>query len=151
MFRLKSSGNVARELSWMYMGSHNLSKSSWGEEQLQGRQFKVLSFEIGVVFIPALISRCAKVPISLVLGKGNVADGPRVPGISCKNDPNVEELFKFCLTGQIVLPIPYRYPAESYSAKHSGSERPDDMPWQWDVAYHKPDVFGKQWPGIGSI
>lgn len=127
MFRLKPGGG--REVSWLYMGSHNLSKSSWGEEQLQGKQFKVLSFEIGVVFLPSLVSRVAGAPVSLVLGNSNALDA-RVPG-------------------QIVLPIPFRYPASPYSANYSGG--PDDVPWQWDVPQSAPDVHQRPWPGIGSF
>ncbi len=126
MFRLKA----GRELLWMYMGSHNLSKASWGEEQLQGKQFKILSFEIGVVFLPSLVSRCAGSPVTLLLGNGNASDPPRAHG-------------------QIIMPIPYRYPASQYSASYGGGM--SDTPWQWDVPQQKPDMLGRAWPGIGNL
>ena len=38
---------------WLYIGSHNLSKSAWGEVQKAGTQLCVRSYEMGVVFLPS--------------------------------------------------------------------------------------------------
>ncbi len=130
MFRMAPGGSESRELQWLYVGSHNLSKSSWGELQngMGGKQMRVASFEIGVVFIPRLVSQCAGSQIRLVLGRGNDSDAR--------------------VAGEIVLPIPYRYPCSEYSASHSGQDRLDDMPWMWDVSYAVPDLRGKKWNGL---
>lgn len=41
---------------WLYIGSHNLSKSAWGEVQKGGTQLCVRSYEMGVVFLPSRLA-----------------------------------------------------------------------------------------------
>ena len=40
------------ELQWLYIGSHNLSKSAWGEIQKGHTQLCIRSYEMGVLFFP---------------------------------------------------------------------------------------------------
>ena len=40
-------------LLWLYVGSHNMSKSAWGELQKGGSQICVRSYEMGVVYFPS--------------------------------------------------------------------------------------------------
>jgi tyrosyl-DNA phosphodiesterase-1 len=133
VFRLAAPG-ASRELCWLYVGSHNLSKSAWGEVQrppgaaFVRPQLRVASFELGVLFLPRLVGRVAGRPVRLLLGQGNAADHPA--------------------PGEIVMPVPYRFPAEQYTASLSGQERLDDMPWTWDVAYQQRDSLGDRWFGI---
>ena len=130
----RMAAGAGRELRWLYVGSANLSKSAWGEVQQPASggppQLRVASFEIGVLFVPRLVSRCAGRPVRLLLGEGNERDRPAA--------------------GDIVLPVPFRYPCEQYSATLSGQERLDDMPWTWDVAYQQRDSQGQHWHGIHS-
>ena len=48
MFACK--GSDTSVFRFFYMGSHNLSKSAWGQYELKETQFQCSSFEIGVVF-----------------------------------------------------------------------------------------------------
>lgn len=48
-FRLADDSG-SKELQFLYLGSHNLSKSAWGEKQAGTEALQVFSFEIGVVF-----------------------------------------------------------------------------------------------------
>ena len=41
---------------WLYIGSHNLSKSAWGEIQKGGTQLCVRSYEMGVLFLPSRLA-----------------------------------------------------------------------------------------------
>ena len=43
-------------LSWLYVGSHNMSKSAWGEVQKGGSQICVRSYEMGVMYFPSRLS-----------------------------------------------------------------------------------------------
>ena len=47
-------------LSWLYIGSHNLSKSAWGEVQKSGTQICVRSYEMGVLFFPSRLASLEK-------------------------------------------------------------------------------------------
>eukprot|EP00921_Rhytidocystis_pertsovi_P001453 GHVQ01002460.1.p1 GENE.GHVQ01002460.1~~GHVQ01002460.1.p1 ORF type:complete len:802 (+),score=131.37 GHVQ01002460.1:228-2633(+) len=42
-------------LDWIYMGSHNLSKAAWGEEQKNSTQTFMRSYEIGVLVSPSTL------------------------------------------------------------------------------------------------
>lgn len=42
-----------RQLAWLYVGSHNLSKAAWGALQHSGSQLTVKSFELGVLLLPS--------------------------------------------------------------------------------------------------
>jgi tyrosyl-DNA phosphodiesterase-1 len=125
LFRLENDGAASRNLSWMYMGSHNFSKSAWGEPQNQGGQFRVASFELGVLFLPKLLSRVAGNPVTLKLGNSNRLDTKAF--------------------GEIVMPIPYQYPCPQYDQTKTDLE---NTPWMWDVPQTYPDVGGEFWPGI---
>lgn len=119
-------------VSWFYLGSHNLSKSSWGESQLNDTQFRVPSFEIGVLFLPRLLSQTAGCPVELRLGSaGDVAAG--TPGN---------------------MPLPYVYPPQGrydHVRNKTGDQHRnlDNMPWMWDHDFGSiSDVHGVQWHGI---
>ena len=47
-----------QHLAWLYLGSSNLSRAAWGEVTGQGSAVKVTmkSFELGVVFVPSLLT-----------------------------------------------------------------------------------------------
>lgn len=44
-----------RRPSWMYLGSHNLSKAAWGQLQKGESQLHVRSYELGVLFLPEVM------------------------------------------------------------------------------------------------
>lgn len=123
MFRPVHTGS--RELCWLYMGSANLSKSAWGETQLRGTQLAVASFELGVLFVPALLSRVAGRPVALA-----VAEHARAGA----------------------MPLPYAWPARRSfdpAAALRANAALADVPWAWDRDHGDVrDVHGRTWRGI---
>lgn len=49
--------NDCKEISWFCLTSANLSKAAWGQLQKNGSQLSILSFEIGVLFLPKILVR----------------------------------------------------------------------------------------------
>ena len=43
-------------LLWLYVGSHNMSKSAWGELQKGGTQVCIRSYEMGVIYFPSRLA-----------------------------------------------------------------------------------------------
>ena len=50
MCRYTPDGQVA----WAMLASHNMSKAAWGQLQKSKSQLQVLSYEMGVLFLPDL-------------------------------------------------------------------------------------------------
>jgi hypothetical protein len=65
MFRLDGrAGAGKKELAWFYMGSHNLSKSAWGESQVNDSKvvsFLMHSLSLSLSSVASLVVRLGKV------------------------------------------------------------------------------------------
>jgi len=47
-----SEGMRAKQIEWIYIGSHNFTGSAWGRLQKSNQQLHVANYELGVVFLP---------------------------------------------------------------------------------------------------
>jgi tyrosyl-DNA phosphodiesterase-1 len=112
---------------YFLLTSANLSKSAWGESQLDGTQFMVKSWELGVLFVRSMFdknegeggaaSSFSLSPQHPVLGRMNAM--PRV-----SKPAFVTDAADSSSSSNIFLPIPYKLPPTKYSAT--------DVPWTWD-------------------
>lgn len=88
---------------WLYIGSHNLSKSAWGEIQKGGTQLCVRSYEMGVLFFPSRLAlleadrdkkgfflrmrhistNLPAVLVNSVVNSDNLSDPSGLPGVRC--------------------------------------------------------------------
>ncbi|KAI8846762.1 tyrosyl-DNA phosphodiesterase I [Chytridium lagenaria] len=53
------------DISWLYVGSHNLSKAAWGKYELKNTQLHIRSYEIGVLLHPAIFKVSFSTPYSI--------------------------------------------------------------------------------------
>lgn len=115
------------EVSWLMIGSFNLSVAAWGRLQSKGTKLKILSYEFGVVFCPELYRDA-----SFVLPHGVLKYS--VSNFVKNSDKELRRhirLYKFDAhpvddsgshDGDVLLPIPYRVPPTKYNSKC-------DIPW----------------------
>ncbi|RLN47107.1 hypothetical protein BBJ29_008559 [Phytophthora kernoviae] len=121
--RFDPSDERAGELDWAILSSSNLSKAAWGTFQKNRMQFMIRSYELGVMFLPPLLSReTGGPPTHLVTIGSKLAqhlDAETIDGATCR------------------LPLPYNFPLSSttYNPKK-------DEPWVWDLVRESPDIFG---------
>eukprot|EP00930_Biecheleria_cincta_P084365 TRINITY_DN73853_c0_g1_i1.p1 TRINITY_DN73853_c0_g1~~TRINITY_DN73853_c0_g1_i1.p1 ORF type:complete len:619 (-),score=98.63 TRINITY_DN73853_c0_g1_i1:37-1893(-) len=54
--RYSTQPGCVTKLGWLFVGSHNLSKSAWGELQKAGTQLCIRSYEVGVLLLPSRLS-----------------------------------------------------------------------------------------------
>ncbi|KAK6852523.1 tyrosyl-DNA phosphodiesterase [Apiospora arundinis] len=107
-------------IDWALLTSANLSKQAWGEAATGSNEFRVASWEIGVLVWPELIAENAK-----MIGAFKT-DLPSPAGLQ-GDDP---------LVG---LRIPYSLPLQPYGE--------DEVPWVATMAYPEPDRMGLTWQG----
>ncbi|KAK6819679.1 tyrosyl-DNA phosphodiesterase [Apiospora arundinis] len=107
-------------IDWALLTSANLSKQAWGEAATGSNEFRVASWEIGVLVWPVLIAENAK-----MIGAFKT-DLPSPAGLQ-GDDP---------LVG---LRIPYSLPLQPYGE--------DEVPWVATMAYPEPDRMGLTWQG----
>ncbi|KAJ3106081.1 tyrosyl-DNA phosphodiesterase 1 [Phlyctochytrium planicorne] len=115
------------DLSWLYIGSHNLSKAAWGTLQSNGAKLYIRSYELGVLLHPTLFKKSIpEAGSSMVLFK-NVVPSTLANITFGRIRPQTD----------IVVPIrlPYDLPLTPY--------RLDQDPWRWDVAFPGFDSQGQ--------
>eukprot|EP00667_Euglena_gracilis_P020335 EG_transcript_21999 len=134
------------DLQWLLLTSCNLSKAAWGEEQKGGSQLKILSYELGVLFLPSLYARhadrarrfsCTRPP-------------PAPPGPPITVDAAALRFRRYSaaepppdapdgvtVVDTVYLPLPYQLPPTPYA---SGAN-----PWAVDQSHTQPDHLGQTW------
>eukprot|EP00898_Chlorokybus_atmophyticus_P002644 jgi/Chlat1/3380/Chrsp23S03810 len=139
------SGN---RLAWFLLTSSNLSKAAWGALQKNGQQLMIRSYEMGVLFLPSLLTKYAHVHFSCTnlafsIPRPLAEEQPaqlQLKAVSSANE--VEAAAKPGGTGDqvVLLPVPYALPPRPYS--------PTDKPWVVDGQFSAPDDFGLTWPPL---
>lgn len=46
---------ASKEMAWLMIGSHNLSRMAWGDSTSKTSPLKIDNFEISVLFLPSLL------------------------------------------------------------------------------------------------
>ena len=149
-----------KELAWMCITSHNLSKAAWGEQQ-ESKRFnrtllKILSFELGVLLVPSLELAYRKsrwYGFSCTDTSQSRQVGPMPGAIEASRVRLVQwqrgEVQHATISedGCITVPIPVSYllPPKEYES--------EDVPW--DVRAGMPgwkgvDALGAPYPGVGA-
>ncbi|XP_031500494.1 tyrosyl-DNA phosphodiesterase 1 [Nymphaea colorata] len=130
-----------QRLAWFLLTSANLSKAAWGALQKNGSQLMIRSYELGVLFLPSLISKsrssfsCTDSGRVMQTGEGVSQSKLRTELVTLcweesKNVNSSSEIIR--------LPVPYQLPPVPYND--------EDVPWSWDRQYHLKDVYGQRWP-----
>ncbi|KAJ3066521.1 tyrosyl-DNA phosphodiesterase 1 [Podochytrium sp. JEL0797] len=120
-----------KEVAWIFVSSHNLSKAAWGSLEKNGTQLFIRSYEIGVL-LTARDFQTSKTQ-SVAMKSMTAAEYRSVlPEIRDAQDANERELED----AEIVVPIrlPFDLPLTSYEA--------NDEPWRWDVSFEGLDSHG---------
>uniref|UniRef100_A0A0G4IFS1 Uncharacterized protein n=1 Tax=Chromera velia CCMP2878 TaxID=1169474 RepID=A0A0G4IFS1_9ALVE len=145
--------------SWVYVGSHNLSKAAWGELQLQGSQLFIRSFELGVFFSPSTLSivePCVR-PSGCVNREGgtwgrfewrlrsDAVDASVSPELlplksvhSLQSDDHRAMEGEGSETRVFFLPLPYPVPPSPYKSS--------DEPWNCSDPRRQADCWGFPFP-----
>lgn len=122
--------SVDGTLDWAILTSSNLSKAAWGTLQKGDTQFMIRSYELGVLFLPQLLSK--KSAGSATSASKLAVLGSRAAQASASDaSKHTSER----VTPPFVLPLPYSFPVKTYDPK-------TDEPWVWDLMREDPDVFG---------
>jgi tyrosyl-DNA phosphodiesterase 1 len=111
------------KLSWAMTTSANLSTGAWGQVQQNGQQIMIRNFEIGVLFLPSLVSSALAVPNIEFFGSN-------LPSIDLAASPP-----------RVSYPLPCHFPPAKYGS--------NEKYWVWDIQYGQPDVYGLKWPPDG--
>ncbi|RLN97701.1 hypothetical protein BBJ28_00012097, partial [Nothophytophthora sp. Chile5] len=125
--RFDPCGEKAGTLDWVIMTSSNMSKAAWGAFQKSKTQFMIRSYELGVMFLPPLLTRESSGPpirLSVIGSKAAEASG-----IVAREASSARQ------QAAILLPLPFQFPLKTYDPKK-------DEPWVWDLTREDPDIFG---------
>jgi len=157
-----------REVGWLFLGSHNLSKAAWGALQKKGSQFMIRSYELGVLITPSTEERYRSswdtddgIAFSCTTSGGGDSKEKRKPSRRVTLVPwtrpesevnNNETNKKEGRDGEekeeeeeegvvcVPLPIPFKLPPDRYD--------PDqDVPWAVDMTPKEApgsDVWGRK-------
>ncbi|CAO2842603.1 unnamed protein product [Amaranthus hypochondriacus] len=131
-----------QNLAWFLLTSANLSKAAWGALQKNSSQLMIRSYELGVLFLPTVITNGSR--FSCTDAKGTQTDSR---GSIVNYESRKTKLVT--LTWQrredddsdsetVPLPVPYELPPKLYSS--------EDIPWSWDRQYSQKDIYGQVWP-----
>lgn len=101
------------------MTSANLSKQAWGEAAKPTGQFRVASWEIGVLVWPALYGD------NTVMKACHKADMPET-----SEDTQAEQDI-------VGIRVPYSFPLRKYGE--------NETPWVATMAHERPDWMGQSW------
>jgi tyrosyl-DNA phosphodiesterase-1 len=102
-----------QHIAWLYLGSSNLSRAAWGEFTGKGnaKQFSMKSFELGVVFVPSLLTGINGNPEPLKLVTTVSAEAAAAGGLAGVTPDG----------RYLALPVPYPLSPVPYQAH--------DVPW----------------------
>jgi tyrosyl-DNA phosphodiesterase-1 len=136
-------------LHWLCVTSSNLSKAAWGEWQLNGTQYMIRSYELGVVFTPGLPPIT---PSSFSL----TPHDPIVPlgAVDVQQHAQVLAELQMCYGAhpvflglpangaQRALFLPYCI-HDLVPYNHSANAEPQDVAWAVDKPHEGKDVLGQ--------
>jgi hypothetical protein len=129
------------ELDWFLLTSSNVSQAAWGVLQSGNTSLYIKSYEIGVLFLPELVTTASRqfscTPDHHLLGidaPDSEVEKHRSYRFFCVADDDKEVS---SISGQVYFPVPYKLDAPLYG--------PRDEPWVWDKVHSEPDVFGRQY------
>ena len=120
-------------ICWFLLTSANLSAAAWGSLQKNGQQLMIRSYELGVLFLPSMLSQfggCLKYSIKRSAGNANRLSPKSAGDITSTSVSKEEKALSL-----IDIKIPYVLPPRRYRA--------EDRPWMIDLSYTKPDVMGR--------
>ncbi|TPX77786.1 hypothetical protein CcCBS67573_g00956 [Chytriomyces confervae] len=135
-----------REIAWMLVTSHNLSKAAWGSLELKGTQLFIRSYEIGVLLTPSyfkvvIVKYHLFTSLIGIIPQAFKHQNAIMEAVSAKylretSLISPQELKEDRTVTDIVVPIcmPFDLPLTPY--------RSDDEPWRWDVAFKGLDSQG---------
>jgi hypothetical protein len=130
------------ELDWFLLTSANVSQAAWGVLQNNNNVLYIKSYELGVLFLPELITSKRRsfscTPHHEILGVDSEEDG-NPGGRQFRFFNTVEADFSAVVDDEecVRFPVPYRLNAVRYADS--------DEPWVWDKTHSKPDVFGRRY------
>ncbi|ETW08063.1 hypothetical protein, variant [Aphanomyces invadans] len=107
---------ATENLDFVLLTSANLSKAAWGALEKGGTQFKIRSYELGVLFLPT--------------------DPPTPTRHFLRLLQHATTDAELTTSSAMYFPMPFRWPPRSYNPK-------TDEPWTWDLERTDVDVFGQ--------
>jgi tyrosyl-DNA phosphodiesterase 1 len=110
--------NGENGIDWALLSSANLSKQAWGEAMNPAGEYRIASWEIGVLVWPSLLAENA------VMRPTHLTDAPS-EAESGNNNP------------VIGIRVPYDLPLQRYG--------PSEKPWVATASYSEPDWRGQVW------
>ncbi|KAH7569520.1 hypothetical protein ACOSP7_012962 [Xanthoceras sorbifolium] len=131
-----------QKMAWFLLTSSNLSKAAWGALQKNNSQLMIRSYELGVLFLPAMKRHrcgfsCTNNGVPSKDQRGSMENTEvqitKLVTLTWPSSRNTDESSEV-----ISLPVPYELPPQRYSS--------EDVPWSWDRRYNKKDVYGQVWP-----
>eukprot|EP00241_Pyramimonas_parkeae_P015472 CAMPEP_0114276152 /NCGR_PEP_ID=MMETSP0059-20121206/84_1 /TAXON_ID=36894 /ORGANISM="Pyramimonas parkeae, Strain CCMP726" /LENGTH=544 /DNA_ID=CAMNT_0001396131 /DNA_START=66 /DNA_END=1701 /DNA_ORIENTATION=- len=116
-------------LAWFCLTSANLSKAAWGQTQLQGRQFSIHSYELGVLFAPSTL-------------KKRMQTNPWANGADSVGEDHGGQNANIC-NWTAYLQVPYSLPPKPYVDG-------EDSPWivDADIIHPLKDAWGNCQVGL---
>ena len=139
------------EIDWAMMTSANLSTQAWGAAANTAGEVRICSYEIGVMFWPALwdggIANSAEmVPVfKKDVPDDDVGNSERTAEAAyfTSGEVEVEDSGAESLTKtRVGWRMPYDLPLKPYTE--------DEMPWCATAACDELDWMGRSWPGFGA-
>ncbi|KAI8622110.1 tyrosyl-DNA phosphodiesterase I [Chytriomyces sp. MP71] len=122
---------ATKELAWLLVTSHNLSKAAWGSLELKGTQLFIRSYEIGVLIMPAYFKATKSQSVMMKAVTAEELRGLQ-PSLVSAQDAKREDADQ----EEVIVPVrlPFDLPLTSYTAF--------EEPWRWDVAFQGVDSHG---------
>ncbi|ORY53262.1 phospholipase D/nuclease [Rhizoclosmatium globosum] len=134
----------SKEVAWILVSSHNVSKAAWGALEKNRTQIHIRSYELGIVLCPEYFktSKTQTAKFRAVTAKEY---RELLPDLVTPQE-FVERGGREDEDAEIEIPIwlPYDLPLTPYSAS--------DEPWRWDVAFEGTNnqVDGQPWKKNGA-
>ncbi|KAL4431363.1 hypothetical protein ABPG75_006619 [Micractinium tetrahymenae] len=156
-YRPPSSPCGAAEIAWLFVGSQNISKAAWGGMELDDSVFRIRSYELGILLLPALDAAYRSSPHCgfSCTGPGTAATSPQQPQQPQQPAPSLQFLqwqpgMQQAASmaagpagrGPVLrgpLPIPYALPPRLLAADR-------EKPWAADVFFPGEDCLGRTLP-----
>ncbi|KAI0132463.1 tyrosyl-DNA phosphodiesterase [Xylariales sp. AK1849] len=125
-------------IDWALLTSANISKQAWGEASTASHEFRVASWEIGVLVWPELLADNDKGAKMVGTFKTDVPSPADIQGTGGDVGNNGDNDDDRKAAGTIVgLRIPYNLPLQKYG--------PNEKPWVATAEYKEPDWTGRTW------
>ncbi|KAJ3133166.1 tyrosyl-DNA phosphodiesterase 1 [Physocladia obscura] len=111
-----------RDIAWLVVSSHNLSRAAWGALELNGSQLFIRSYEIGVLLIPEYFKTSKTQNIRM-----KAVSAEEMREVLSEIVQPLSHMQSNSDAAEVVIWLPYDLPLIPYDAS--------DEPWRWDVDF----------------